>query len=117
MGPIYLGASVNAVGSSVGFVCRGGARWSLGVGHVGWGGGLFAFAFITHATSATDVLRQASFPSYPSRMALMIFAGALAFDLTCLALFFLSVIARPGFEADGAGSGFLVQLLGLPTRV
>jgi hypothetical protein len=80
--------------------------WAWGT-WVGWG--LFAFAFLTHVTSATDVLRQASFPTYPSRMALLIFAGALAFILYLPTLFFLSVIAKPGFEADGAGSGFLVN--------
>ena len=40
--------------------------WTWGT-WLGWG--FFAFAFITQVTSVTDVLRQGSFPIYPSRTA------------------------------------------------
>ena len=74
-----------------------------------WGWGFFAFAFITQVTSATDVLRQGSFPIYPSRTALFFVSSALALVFYLPTLFVLSEIARPGFEPDGTGSGFLVN--------
>ena len=80
--------------------------WTWGT-WLGWG--FFAFAFITQVTSVTDVLRQVSFPIYPSRTALIFVSSALALLLYFPSLCILWVIARPGFEADGAGSGFLVN--------
>ncbi len=80
--------------------------WTWGT-WLGWG--FFAFAFITQVTSVTDVLRQVSFPIYPSRTALVVVSSGLALLLYFPSLFVLSVIARPGFEADSDGSGFLVN--------
>jgi Signal peptidase, peptidase S26 len=74
-----------------------------------WGWGFFAFAFITQVTSATDVLRQGSFPIYSSRSALFFVSSALAIAFYFPTIVVLSEIARPGFEADGTGSGFLVN--------
>src|SRR5438045_3145736 len=51
---------------------------ALGIGLSCWGTWLgwffFAFAFITHVMSATDALRQSSFPVYPGRTALVVTA-------------------------------------------
>jgi hypothetical protein len=80
--------------------------WTWGT-WLGWG--FFAFAFITQVTSATDVLRQGSFPIYPSRTALLFVSGALALAFYMPVVCLLSVIARPGFEPDGTGRGFLVN--------
>jgi hypothetical protein len=80
--------------------------WTWGT-WLGWG--FFAFAFVTQVTSVTDVLRQGSFPIYPSRTALISVSSGLALLFYFPSLFVLWVIARPGFEADAAGSGFLVN--------
>jgi hypothetical protein len=80
--------------------------WTWGT-WLGWG--FFAFAFVTQVTSVTDVLRQGSFPMHPSRTAMFFVSSSLAVLFYIPTLFVLSVIARPGFEADGAGSGFLVN--------
>jgi hypothetical protein len=80
--------------------------WTWGT-WLGWG--FFAFAFITQVASVTDVLRQVSFPIYPSRTALTFVSSALAVLFYVPSLGMMWVIARPGFEADGAGSGFLVN--------
>ena len=52
---------------------------------------------------------KVSFPIYPSRTALLFVSSALALVFYFPTLFVLSVIARPGFEPDGTGSGFLVN--------
>jgi len=97
-----------------GWVFLGSFAISLLVGFWTWGKwlswGVLTFAFITHVASATDVLRQRSFPIYPSRTALVVVAGALGLLFYVPALFVLSRIAWPGFEADGTGNGFLVNL-------
>jgi hypothetical protein len=80
--------------------------WSWGT-WLGWG--FFAFAFVTQVTSVIDVLRQGSFPMCPSRTVLAFVASALALLIYLPTLCVLWVIARPGFEADGAGTGFLVN--------
>ena len=80
--------------------------WTWGT-WLAWG--FFAFAFITHVTSTTDVLRQSSFPNYPSRTALVFVSGALASVFYLPALCVLSEVARPGFEPAGTGGGFLVN--------
>lgn len=86
---------------------------ALAVGFWMWGTwlswGFFAFAFITQVTSVTDVLRQVSFPIYPSRTALVFVSSSLGLLLYFPSLCVLWVIARPGFEADHAESGFLVN--------
>lgn len=82
------------------------ALWTWGTG---WGWVFFAFAFVTQATSATDVLRQGSFPIHPSRTALFFVASALALLFYFPTILVLSEVARPGFEPDGTGSGFLVN--------
>jgi hypothetical protein len=92
------------VGSFVGSLITG--LWAWGT-WLGWG--LFAFAFITHITSVTDVLRQSSFPHYPSRTALVITSGGLGLFCYLPFLFILSLLAWPGFEPYGTGSGFLVN--------
>ncbi len=82
LAPILVGPAPARLGLG-GLVRRGAGCRSLDLGDVvGWG--FFAFAFITQVTSATDVLRQGSFPIYPSRMALMIFvSSALALVILC----------------------------------
>ena len=80
--------------------------WTWGT-WLGWG--FFAFAFFTQVTSVADVLRQGSFPLYPSRSVVVFVSSALGLLLYIPSLFFLSVVARPGFELDGHGSGFLVN--------
>jgi len=80
--------------------------WTWGT-WLGWG--FFAFAFVTHVTSATDVLRQSSFPIYPGRTALLLVTGALALVFYLPAVSVLSMIARPGFGPDETGNGFLVN--------
>ena len=86
---------------------------ALAVGLWAWGTWcgwvFFAFAFITQVTSTTDVLRQGSFPIYPSRTALFFVWSALALLFYVPTIFVLSEVARPGFEPDGRGSGFLVN--------
>ncbi len=80
--------------------------WTWGT-WMGWG--FLAFAFFTQVTSVADVLRQGSFPMYPSRSVVVFVSSALGLLLYIPTLFFLSVVARPGFELDGHGSGFLVN--------
>lgn len=74
-----------------------------------WGWAFFAFAFITQVTSAADVLRQSSFPIHPPRIAIFFVASVLALLIYFPTIFVLSEVARPGFEPDGTGSGFLVN--------
>ena len=99
--------------ASAGWVLVGSFAVALAVGLWTWGTwlgwGFFAFAFITQVTSVTDVLRQVSFPIYPSRTAFVFVSSGLALLLYFPSLFVMWVVARPGFEADGAGSGFLVN--------
>jgi hypothetical protein len=80
--------------------------WTWGT-WLGWG--ICAFAFVTHVVAATDILRQRSFPLYPTRMALVFVAGALGSLLYVPCFWLLSLIAWPGFEPDGSGSGYLVN--------
>ena len=83
----------------VGSFAIGDGRRALDLGDlVGWG--FFAFAFITQVTSATDVLRQGSFPIYPSRTAAHLrdpvrWHCCFIFRSFCV----LSVIAMAGFRA------------------
>jgi hypothetical protein len=81
--------------------------WTWGT-WLSWG--ILSFAFFTHVASTTDVLRQRSFPAYPSRTALAVVAGTLGLLLYLPVFCTLSLIAWPGFDPDGAGSGFLVNL-------
>jgi Signal peptidase, peptidase S26 len=74
-----------------------------------WGWAFLAFAFITQVTSATDVLRQGSFPIHPPRTAIFFVASVLALLFYFPTIFILSEVARPGFEPHGTGSGFLVN--------
>jgi hypothetical protein len=87
---------------------------SLLVGLWTWGTwqswGVFGFAFITHAASATDALRQRSFPIDQSRTPLFVVAALLGLLVYFPALFVLSLLAWPGFEPEGTGNGFLVNL-------
>jgi hypothetical protein len=96
-----------------GWVLVGSFSIALAVGLWTWGTllswGFFAFAFVTQVTSATDVLRQGSFPTYPSRTALVVVSTALGLLFYFPGIFVLSELARPGFEPFGAGSGFLVN--------
>jgi hypothetical protein len=96
-----------------GWVLVGSFAVALLVGLWTWGTWLgfscFAFAFVAHVTSTTDVLRQSSFPQYPRRTGLLLVSSALALIFYLPPLFVLSVIARPGFEPAGTGNGFLVN--------
>jgi len=86
---------------------------ALGAGLVTWGtwvgGSFFAFAFFTHVTSTTDAIRQASFPVYPRRAALLMTTGALAVLLYLPVLAVLFETAWPGFSSDRTRSGYLVN--------
>jgi len=97
-----------------GWVFLGSFSISLFVGLWTWGIWLswvvLGFAFMTHIASATDGLRQRSFPIYPSRTALAVVALALGLLVYLPAFLFLSLIACPGFEPDGTGNGFLINL-------
>jgi hypothetical protein len=88
------------------FVAVAVALWTWGTW---WGWVFFAFAYATQVTSATDVLRQASFPTHPNRTTLFFVASALALLFYFPSILVLSEVARPGFELDGTGSGFLVN--------
>jgi hypothetical protein len=80
--------------------------WAWGT-WLGWG--VFSFAFITHVAAVTDIVRQRSFPLYPGRMATVFVGGALGTLLYVPCFWALSLIAWPGFEPDGSGSGYLVN--------
>jgi hypothetical protein len=80
--------------------------WSWGT-WLGWA--VFAFAFATHVTAATDLLRQRSFPAQPGRMAKIFVAGGLGSLLYIPSFWTLCLVAWPGFEPDGSGSGYLVN--------
>jgi hypothetical protein len=74
---------------------------------MGWG--FFAFAFVTHVTSAMDALRQSTFPVYPRRAALIMTSGSLAFSVYVPALFFSFLLAWPGYSPDRTRNGYLVN--------
>ncbi|MFI5460360.1 MAG: hypothetical protein ACHRXM_33500 [Isosphaerales bacterium] len=97
-----------------GWVFLGSFAISLFVGLWTWGTwqswGILAFTFITHVASATDVLRQRSFPIDPRWTALVVVAGSLGLFIYLPAFFVLSLFAWPGFEPDGTGNGFLIDL-------
>ncbi len=82
------------------------ALWTWGT-WIGWG--FLAYAFAVHVASACDVLRQGSFPVYPSRTALVFVTGSLALLFYLPALLVLSLVAWPGFQAPGSNVGFLVN--------
>ncbi len=72
--------------------------------------GVLACAFVTHVVSATDLLRQRSFPNYPGRTETVVAAATLGLLVYVPVLSVLSLIAWPGFEPDGTGNGFLINL-------
>ena len=80
--------------------------WAWGT-WIGWCS--LAYAFIIHVASACDVLRQGSFPIYPSRTALVFVTGSLALLFYLPSLFVLSLVAWPGFQPAGSNVGFLVN--------
>jgi hypothetical protein len=80
--------------------------WSWGTGP-GWA--FFGFAFVTHVVSAIDALRQSSFPTSPGRTTVLFVSAAFGLVFYLPAFGVLSLIARPGFEPEGTGSGFLVN--------
>lgn len=86
---------------------------ALLVGLWAWGSPLswafLSLAFVTHTASVTDVLRQASFPVYPARRAVIFVSGALALLLYAPAVAGLSIVAWPGFEPASSGMGYLVN--------
>jgi hypothetical protein len=81
--------------------------WTWGT-WLSWG--VLTFAFVTNIVSTADVLRQRSFPIYPGRTALLVVACGLGLLIYLPALGALSLIAWPGFEPDGTGNGFLIDL-------
>lgn len=82
------------------------ALWTWGTPQ-SWG--FLAFAFITQVASLTDVLRQAAFPVYPEKRALVLVTLSLAMVLYLPVVTVLSVLAWPGFESATTGVGFLVN--------
>jgi hypothetical protein len=100
--------------SERGWVLLGSFAIALAVGLWTWGTWLswvvLPFAFITHVASATDVVRQRSFPIYPSRTAWVTVAAALGLLVYTPGLLVLSLVACPGFEPDGTRNGFLINL-------
>jgi hypothetical protein len=82
------------------------AFWAWGT-WLGWG--ILAFAFLAHVSAAIDVLRQASFPFHSRRTALTCVTAALGLLVYLPLLSLLSLVAWPGFDPDGSGSGYLVN--------
>jgi hypothetical protein len=86
---------------------------ALVVGLGAWGSplscGCLALAFVTHTTSVTDVLRQASFPVYRAKRATFLVSVALALLLYLPVFTALTVVAWPGVETANTGLGFLVN--------
>ncbi len=95
-----------------GLVLLGSFVVAMGAGLMSWGTalawGFFGFAFLVHVSSASDAIRQGSFPAHSRRAALPIAAalgGLLYFPL----LFGLSVTACPGTVQDRSHSVYLVN--------
>lgn len=82
------------------------AIWAWGT-WLGWG--ILSFAFMTHVTSAADALRQRSFPLHRRRIPFACVAGAIGLVLYLPTLAVASLVAWPGFEPAGSGSGYLVN--------
>jgi hypothetical protein len=81
--------------------------WAWGT-WVGWG--FFAFGFLCQVSSATDAMRQSSFPAYSSRTSLLLVAGSLGFLLYAPVTLVLSTLAWPGFSEQETGTGYAVNL-------
>jgi hypothetical protein len=96
-----------------GWVLLGTFAVTLFVGLWTWGTrlslGFVALAFATHVASATVVLKESSFPTYPSRISSLFISGALAVFVYVPLFLILSLIAWPAFEPDDSGIGFLVN--------
>src|SRR5262249_9346749 len=96
-----------------GWVLLGSFAFAGGGGLLTWGTWVgwtfFAFAFFAHVSSSTDAIRQASFPVYPRRAAILVTAGSLALVLYLPSVTLLLATAWPGFSADRASSGYLVN--------
>jgi hypothetical protein len=86
---------------------------ALAAGMLAWGTWLswcfFAFGFLAHVSSATDAIRQASFPVYPRRTAVPMIAGSLGVLLYLPVLLALIVTAWPGAAPDRTRSVYLVN--------
>jgi hypothetical protein len=97
-----------------GWVLLGSFLVSVLVGLWTWGTwlscGILSFAFVTNVVSTTDVLRQRSFPIYPSRTALVVVSWSLGILLYLPGICLLSQFAWPVFDPGGTGNGFLIDL-------
>ena len=102
-----VGSTAARVGS-LRHIRRGDRRWPLQLGNAALPG-LLTLAFLTHVVSASLVIKQSSFPNYPSRMSSLFVSLALAVFVYLPLSFVLSLLAWPAFEPDGSGVGFLVN--------
>jgi len=71
--------------------------------------GFFVFAFLAQVTSATDALRQSSFPLYPSRASLILVGASFALGIYLPAALILLTLAWPGFSEPEIHTGYVVN--------
>jgi hypothetical protein len=86
---------------------------AIAAGILAWGTWLsccfFAFGFLAHVSSATDAIRQGSFPVYPRRTAVTMIGASLAVLLYLPVLLALIATAWPGTSPDRTRSVYLVN--------
>jgi hypothetical protein len=86
---------------------------AVGVGLFTWGSPasplILGFAFLTHVTSASDAIRQASFPGFGRWVPAMSASAGLGFGCYLPALALATVVAWPGPRDMESRNGFLVN--------
>jgi len=82
------------------------ATWTWGT-WASWG--FSVFVFLCQVSSATDALRQSSFPVYSRRTALVLVSLSIGFVLYMPVIVVLSTLAWPGFSEPGTGTGYAVN--------
>lgn len=96
-----------------GWVLLGSFAVALAAGVLAWGtwlsGCFFTFGYIAHVSSATDALRQGSFPVYSRRTAWPLIAGSLGLLLYLPMALALVATAWPGAAPDRSRSVYLVN--------
>jgi hypothetical protein len=80
--------------------------WAWGT-WVGWA--FFVFAFFFQVASATDAMRQSSFPAYSSRTALILVSLSLGILVYIPAILVISTFAWPGFSGQQTGTGYVIN--------
>jgi len=76
---------------------------------MGWA--FLAFAFVTHAASTLDLIRQRSFPVFPQSMAVVATVGWLGMTAYLPLGALLTLFAFPAHSEGPAGVGYLVNRL------